>query len=172
MNQQQVDQYFATCEQFLLDVANRIPITFDAPFKRVVPTGGSVYVFFINGVPFYVGETTSIRQRLGGHMRNPENHVMALKLARLLHDQIHGVGSAGSTRKFPEPHKQSTRAWIETNLQVAFLQMPIGRKELEELLITKHSPEFNKRYPVLPPPPSSPPNTTQQPTGAPSGAGG
>jgi GIY-YIG catalytic domain-containing protein len=163
MNQQQVDEYFTACEQALLDVTNRTAITFDKAFKISIPPEGGVYVIFFGGAPFYVGETTSIRQRLAGHMRNPENHVMALKLARLLHDQAHGVGTAGSTRKFSEIHKRATRTWIATNLQVAFLAMPIGRKELEERLIAKHTPEFNKRYPFVSTL-CTLPNTTQQST--------
>lgn len=147
---QQVAAFLAAKEAELFKPDQRIAITFDADFRHALPATGGVYAFFHNDAVFYIGETTSLRQRLGTHMRNPENHVLALKIARQLFDHAHGDGTAGSKKKFDEEHKEATRKWVSENLRVAFVPIPIGRKELEDRLCSMHEPEFNKRYPVLP----------------------
>lgn len=134
----------------MFDANRRIAVSFDAKFREELPESGGVYAFFHANDIFYIGETTSLRQRLGIHMRNPENHVLALKIARQLYDRTHGKGSAGSKKKFEEAHKETTRKWVSDNLCVSFVALPIGRKELEDRLCMKHEPEFNKRYPALP----------------------
>jgi len=146
----EVDAYLNARAAELLDPARRRPIAFDEAFRASIPASGGVYAFFYGDELFYIGETTSLRQRLGNHMRNPENHVLALKIARQLHDRIHGEGSAGSQKKFVEEHKANTRQWVVENLQVAFVPLTIGRRELEERLCGLHAPTFNHRYPVLP----------------------
>ena len=83
-------------------------------------------------------------------MRNPENHVLMLKLTRLLWDKIHGEDQAGSRRVFPHEHRAVAMDWISENLTVSYLALGIGRKELEERLIANHDPSFNQRYPKLP----------------------
>jgi len=146
----QVNAYLEARAAELFDPARRLRITFDEEFRVSIPASGGVYAFFHGNQLFYVGETTSLRQRLAIHMRNPENHVLALKIARRLHDRIHGEGAAGSQKKFAEDHKGSMRRWVADNLQVAFVPLLIGRKELEERLCAQHAPMFNDRYPVLP----------------------
>jgi len=147
---EEVVAYFKALEAELLDPNRRTAFGFAAEFRESVPEAGGVYVFFHQGRVVYVGETTSLRQRLAVHMRNPENHVLALKIARLLYDKLNGSGSAGSARKFLESHKEATRQWAASNLHVAFADMAIGRKELEERLVAHHAPLFNARYPELP----------------------
>ena len=146
----QVAAFLAAREAELLAKDRRVAVAFTASFRHDLPASGGVYAFFHAGGLFYIGETTSLRQRLGTHMRNPENHVLALKIARQLFDRANGKGSAGSKKKFEEQHKEVTRQWVSKNLQVAFVATPIGRKELEDHLCGTHKPEFNKRYPVLP----------------------
>jgi predicted GIY-YIG superfamily endonuclease len=149
-SEKDVHTFFDSREAELTAPASRTPFEFTADFRKALPTKGGVYVVFHERDVIYVGETTSLRHRLGVHMRNPENHVLALKLARLLYDKANGNGSAGSTRKFKESHKAATREWIRQNLSVSYVHLPIGRKELEERLVGKYDPEFNKRYPQLP----------------------
>ena len=150
LTQAQIDAFLNAKEAELLDPGNRAPIHFGREYARSLPESGGTYVFFFHDEVFYVGETTSLRQRLAVHMRNPENHVLILKIARLLYDEINGPGLAGSRRKFDESHKARSRRWVERHLRVALVDLGIGRKELEERLVQKHSPPFNERYPSLP----------------------
>jgi len=136
-------------DRHLSDPQNRAAFAYTTHFRARLPQHGGVYVFFLNDEVVYVGETKSLRQRLGNHMRNPENHVLALKIARLLFDILNGPGAAGSRRAFAEDHKQLTRDWVARSLQVAWLPVQLGRKELEEFLIEAYDPEFNKRYPTV-----------------------
>ncbi|MFC7300294.1 GIY-YIG nuclease family protein [Cognatiluteimonas weifangensis] len=146
----EIAAFFDARQAELLDLSRRVPMTFAREFRINLPIEGGVYVFFFQSSVFYVGETTSIRQRIGMHMRNPENHVLALKIARHLYDRSHGLGAAGSQKKFSEQHKESTRQWIQEHLHVCYVPMLLGRKELEERLVCQLNPEFNKRYPQLP----------------------
>jgi predicted GIY-YIG superfamily endonuclease len=146
----EVNAYLDARGAELLDPARRGNVAFDEAFRTSIPATGGVYAFFYGNELFYIGETTSLRQRLANHMRNPENHVLALKIARQLHDRIHGEGAAGSQKKFVEEHKESTRQWVVQNLQVAYVPLTIGRRELEERLCAQLAPMFNHRYPVLP----------------------
>ncbi|MEM9560232.1 MAG: hypothetical protein AAF995_07985 [Planctomycetota bacterium] len=142
--------YFSACESDLLAAENQMQIRFGAQFAVTIPRSGGAYLFHFQDRVLYAGETTSLRQRLAVHMRNPENHVLILKIARQLYDWEHGHGASGNRRRFDEAHKERSRQWVEQHLSVSFRQMRIGRKELEEFLVERHQPEFNKRYPTLP----------------------
>ena len=144
------DSHFEEAEEYLLNPVNRVPMEYTSDFKNNVSESGGSYIFFHNDLIIYTGETTNIRQRLGVHMRNPENHVLMLKLTRLLWDQIHGEGEAGNRRVFPHDHRAVVMGWISDNLTVSYLSLGIGRKELEERLIINHGPSFNQRSPHLP----------------------
>lgn len=146
----EIGRFLTAREAELFDSQLRVVAALDTQFRDSLPVGGGTYAFFHGDSIFYVGETTSLRQRLATHMRNPENHVLLLKIARLLYDQEHGDGTAGKMKKFEEAHKKKTRAWVRNNLHVAHARLSIGRKELEEMLVSKHSPPFNERYPKLP----------------------
>ena len=142
--------HFVAAEAYLLDPANRVQMAYDNNFRENIEQTGGSYIFFYGDIVMYTGETTNLRQRLGVHMRNPENHVLMLKLTRLLWDQLYGEGAAGNRRVFPHDHREHVRNWISEHLTVAYLSLNIGRKELEERLIGNHDPPFNQRYPHLP----------------------
>jgi hypothetical protein len=149
-SQQDVEDFLRDQENELMAAKGRRKMSFSDRFRNSLPESGGIYAFFCKGKIFYVGETTCLRKRLASDMRNPENHVLALKIARLLYDAKYGNGSAGKEKKFEEAHKAATRKWIEDNLRVKCFSMLIGRRELEERVHANRRPEFNDRYPQLP----------------------
>jgi hypothetical protein len=97
-----------------------------------------VYAFFVMGRLQYVGETSSVRDRMVD-MLDTRHHVLRSHLGA---DWLEGTPyyrPASSKRQFPLHIEELLNYFIRTYVTVRITYTLIGRKELEDWLTRKHA---------------------------------
>lgn len=130
-------------EQEILSQTKRMDFNVDPKWKKDIPEKAGVYVFFENNEIVYIGETKSLRARMGD-VRRTVNHTLRRKIGTQLFSQIKGFQEATSKKKFPDHIEKSIDEYMN-KLNVTIFPIPFGRSEVEEFLINKYEPRFNSK---------------------------
>ena len=111
-----------------------------------VTTAAGVYVFREGNEYIYVGESGSIRGRMND-MLNSQHHNLRRALGKRLFGHRNDFEMATSKKKFPLAIEALLTGYINTQLEVVYLPVALGRKELEEWVDADIKPEYrlNKR---------------------------
>lgn len=109
-----------------------------------MPALPGVYAIFEVEELVYVGETGNLAGRMID-LTDTRNHTLRRTMGAVLFAGCTGFETATSSRKFPSEIETQLRAHFESKLSVALLPMSIGRKEVEEYMINKFSPKYNKK---------------------------
>jgi excinuclease UvrABC nuclease subunit len=106
---------------------------FDAP---------GVYVFFEKNNIVYVGETTSIKERMRDVL-DTRHHTLRRKIGALNFSDMLGFRKANSKTKFTPQIEELVSKWMVKNMELSFIKLDLGRKELEESIIKSYKPKYN-----------------------------
>ncbi len=133
MDKSAIDQYLEGLKTQLLNKDNWKQIVLSRNWARLAPNEAGVYVLRRGEQSLYVGETGNLRGRMLDLLDSRQHSVRRTLGARLYGDQ-EGFVKATPSRKFPPQFEQLMNEYITSNLMVAYVVVPLGRKELEELV--------------------------------------
>ena len=121
-----------------------IPIRLTTEWAKRFPEKPGVYCVFAKGELIYVGETGNLRGRMRD-LRDTRNHSLRRQLGDEVFGGCRGFRSANSSRKFPRVIEDRLNRHMERHLLVRGLSVLLGRKEIEEQLIDRERPRYNRR---------------------------
>lgn len=133
MNQETVNHYLRTKQAELLHSDNWKHIVLTRAWAQTVDDEAGVYALKRDNQLIYVGETGNLRGRMLD-LLDSRQHSVRRTLGGHLYGDREGFVKATPSRKFPPQFEQLLNEYITTNLMVAYVVVPIGRKELEELV--------------------------------------
>ena len=120
------------------------------PFKSVrtnykeVPREPGVYALFEENNIVYIGETGSLRGRCE-NLCDTRNHSLRRSIGEFLFTDLAETERATAKRKFPDALEHELADWMEKNLTISYLSVPLGRKELEEFVCLMYKVRYNSR---------------------------
>jgi excinuclease UvrABC nuclease subunit len=120
----------------------RLTITLNRAWSRDFFDGPGVYVFFEKNNIVYVGETTSIKERMRDVL-DTRHHTLRRKIGAFNFSEVPGFKKANSKAKFITQIEDLVSEWMNKKMKFSFVQASLGRKELEELIIKRYSPKYN-----------------------------
>ncbi len=106
-----------------------------------IPAKNGIYGVWSGKELKYVGETSDIRDRMKDLGRNVHNHTLAVKLANK-----YFKGKKWSQKKtLPKRLVSKLHEKIKGDFKISFLPLSMGRKEIEEYIVKKRNPVYNKK---------------------------
>lgn len=133
MEKSTIDQYLEGLQTQLLSKDNWKQIVLSRNWARLAPNEAGVYALRRGEQLLYVGETGNLRGRMLDLLDSRQHSVRRTLGTRLYGDQ-EGFVKATANSKFPPQFEQLLNEYITSNLMIAYVIVPIGRKELEELV--------------------------------------
>jgi hypothetical protein len=127
----EIERYLENLELQLVDSGNWQTIFLTRQWTSSVPNKPGVYVIKERGIIVYVGESGNLRGRMKD-LLDSRHHTVRRTIGRKLFSDIEDFTMATSRAKFPEHIEQSLNDHICKNLTIAYLEVQLGRKELEE----------------------------------------
>lgn len=96
-------------------------IPFSEDWGSTFPDHGGVYVIWKGDVPSYVGETSGLSSRMTTDLKRPNNHAFTKKvsISTEITDSV------------------ALKSYIAETYKVSFVQVDLGRAEIEEYLILR-----------------------------------
>lgn len=134
-------EYLNNLKDALLKV-ERKDIEISREWANGFPNKAGVYVVYENLTLVYVGETKSIRDRMSD-MLDTRHHTLRRKIGEINFSDLNDFKKATSKLKYPLSIEKMVNDWLSNKMQLSFLPMKIGRKELEELIIKDLKPKYN-----------------------------
>lgn len=95
-----------------------------------------VYIFIHEGKVIYAGECSEFHRRMYRHKKRSEVSTMRRAIGR----SVFGQAKSG---KYPKDIEKKIDDYISV-LKIKYLPVAFGRKELEEYIIVKEKPIYNK----------------------------
>ena len=130
------EKYIRTLEKNLLS-ADRNKAEITHKWANTFPTDSGVYMARQGNKIVYVGETGSLRGRMQD-MLDTRHH----NLRRHIGFELFGE-KASTTEKFKDEKALDT--FIKENIFISFIVVKLGRKELEERIVAKFDPKYNRK---------------------------
>lgn len=137
-------QYLNTLAEKLIHKSPKEHINLTRGWAKQFPKEAGVYVLFESGELVYAGETGSIRGRMTDYL-DTRHHTVRRKIGALNFSKVKGFESANSKLKFPAHIEKLVINWLEKKVELCYLVVDLGRKELEEYIISEHSPKYNSK---------------------------
>jgi len=142
--EKEIEKYFEEIESELLKKEKRISVKFGKEWTNQFPAKPAVYMFFEDGKICYIGETGSIKGRMGD-LRNTKNHNLRRNVGAAKFSEHKEYIKASSSRGYHKEIEEFLNITLEKNFAVSYFEIQIGRKEFEEWIYTKHN-SINKLY--------------------------
>ena len=127
-----------------LKKTNRHKISLKRKWTSIFPSCAGIYIVFEKGKLVYVGETGNLKDRMKDLGRTV-NHTLRRAVGNEKFCYIKGWEKATSKRRFNDKIEKLITGYFRKNMEVSFLAIPLGRKELEEWIIEKFKPHYNKK---------------------------
>lgn len=142
----EIDQYIEELKKSLLSPDNFQEVVMTREWASKVPSVAGVYVFKDSEKIVYVGETGNLRGRMKD-LLDSRHHTIRRTIGERFYCDINGFSKATSRNKFPEHIEDLVNVYICNKLSIAFLEVKLGRKELEEHIhsIIETEVRLNKR---------------------------
>ncbi len=140
----QIKSYLENREKVLINRRNRKKIKLSRDWVNKLPAEPGIYVVFENNKVVYVGETGNIRGRMKD-LLDSRHHILRRNIGRYNFSNEPNYENATTKKRFPEHIEKKVNQWLEKKTKVSILPLKIGRKELEETLVRKYNPKYNKR---------------------------
>ncbi len=136
-------KYLNTLKENLLN-SKKLDIEISRNWNDNFPRKAGVYVFFENDTIVYVGETTSLKDRMKDVLRTL-NHTLRRKIGEHNFLNHKNYTKASSITKYHPDIESKVDQWFTKKMKMSFLPVPLGRKELEELLVKEYNPKYNSK---------------------------
>lgn len=132
-----IEEYLIGLEKNLLNVNIKKPIVFSKEWVNTFPDSAGVYILRRDDKICYVGEASSLRSRM---YKLTTKHVVRWKIAKNDFWEKHGKFDS---KNIPEEVKFAILELLSKDFELSFIEVPFGRKELEQRIIDKYSPIYN-----------------------------
>lgn len=136
-------KYLNTLKENLLN-SKKLDIEISRSWNDNFPREAGVYVFFENDTIVYVGETTSLKDRMKDVLRTL-NHTLRRKIGEHNFSNHKNYTKASSITKYHPDIEIKVDQWFTKKMKMSFLPVPLGRKELEELMVKEYNPKYNSK---------------------------
>jgi hypothetical protein len=130
-------------ESILLDKSNWLNMELTRDWARTFSKSSGVYMLFENKQLVYIGESGSITGRVMD-MLNSRHHTVRRAIGEKRFAHVNGFAKATSSIKFP-PHIEELVQSLLLTFKISALPISFGRKEFEEYIQAKYSPELNRK---------------------------
>jgi len=137
-----VKKYLADLESKLINNKRKNLIELTRSWAKTFPNKAGVYVLFEGNNLVYVGETQSIKERMND-LLDTRHHTVRRKIGLFNFFSTEGFKLANSKIKHPVHIENLVCKWIKSKNKMSYLEVELGRKELEEYLVIKYSPKYN-----------------------------
>jgi len=128
-----IQEYLEDLIAQLLEKDNWQQIIMTRAWAKNIPQEAGVYVIKENDKIVYVGETGNLQGRMCD-LLDSRHHTVRRTIGERLFNQKDGFEKATTRKKFPEHIETLVNEHICTKLILSYLVVPLGRKELEELI--------------------------------------
>ena len=105
--------------------------------KKSIPKSPGCYIAWQNDAIIYVGETTNLFKRIR-KMTRMGGHSLRKRIGRRMYNE------PKSTKRFTPVKEEKLNQYLIDNIKISYLVVKLGRKELEEIIMDKYDPEYNK----------------------------
>lgn len=141
-----IGEYLRALQSKLLHADNWKAIRFSKEWVGQAPNAAGVYVLKEGNNLVYVGETGNLKGRMRD-LLDSRQHCLRRTLGEKLYSTQEGFLKATASTKFPGQFEVLLNQHMTTSLMIAYLEVPLGRKELEELIDSELCPTYrlNKR---------------------------
>lgn len=143
MNNINIQEIIKDYDKQIITKRKRRNIDLTNEWVKQTPRDPGIYVIFKNKKIVYTGESGSIQGRMND-LRKTVNHTLRRSIGGKYFSKAKGFKKATSKMKFP-PHIEKKIDNYICGLDVLFLPIEFGRKEMEEYLINKYKPIFNTK---------------------------
>lgn len=140
---ERIEIYLTKLEDDLINGKRKI-IQFSPEWIKSFPAKAGVYIVREEGKICYCGESGNIQKRMKD-LFDTRNHSLRIKIGNLRFSETQGFKKATSSNKFPDFIEKKLNQIFEDNFEVSAIPVEIGRKELEERIVEKHTPIYNTR---------------------------
>jgi len=142
MTKSEIVEHLIKLEYNLIVAAKKQKPELTRIWANTFPNSAAVYIFREEGEICYVGETGNLRGRMNDIL-NTKNHSLRRNLGKSIFlnhvDYIH----ATSKVSYPANLEELLNERFRTKLTISFLEIGLGRKELEERIFGKFKPKYN-----------------------------
>ena len=140
---QRIEDYLSKLENELLN-GNWRTFENSINWAEQFPSAAGVYAVKDEGIICYVGESGNIKKRMRD-LLDTRNHSLRRSIGGARFAGQEGYEIATPSRKFPPRFEEELNRVLEDNFEVSAIEVPIGRKELEERMVEKLKPKYNTR---------------------------
>jgi hypothetical protein len=139
-------EYLEEKREKLLHADNWQKISLTRIWTASIPQEAGVYAIKENERIVYVGETGNLQGRMND-LLDSRHHTLRRTIGHNLFSNTEGYVQATTKLKFPLHIEALLNKHICANLSIAYLTLPLGRKELEEFIERQieQSVRLNKR---------------------------
>ncbi|MFC5449148.1 hypothetical protein ACFPOG_12820 [Paenibacillus aestuarii] len=124
-----VDQALATTQKYAM---------YSTSFNTAAPMEAGLYFVWENQDLVYVGESGNIKKRMA-NLKSTPNHTLRRKIGQSLGYTLQ------KNDMFLPLEEQHLNLYCSTHCEVAFVPIPVGRREIEENFIFRVSkPKYNQ----------------------------
>lgn len=141
MTTPEIQDYLQHLEYRLLNEEPRNSIKFNRTWANQFPNAAAVYLFREGDEVVYVGETGSIKGRMND-LLNTKNHTIRRNIGNLHFSNHKDFEKASSKKSFHPEIEFLLNEKMTNDLTISFIEIELGRKELEEQLYEKFSPKY------------------------------
>jgi hypothetical protein len=126
-------KYLTQLTEKLLKPENFKQVVMTRDWANKIPSKAGVYVFKNNDKIVYVGETGNLKGRMLD-LLDSRHHTIRRTIGVNFYSTIEGFVKATTKIKFPEHIELLVNEHICDRLLLAYIEVSLGRKELEELI--------------------------------------
>ena len=144
MNLTEAREYLNSLANNLCE-AKKINIELNRKWSNNFPNEAGVYIFIEEDKIVYVGETISIKKRMK-NVLDTRHHTIRRKIGQFNFSDKTGYAKASSKLKFNSAIEKEVDNWMTDKMKFSFLQINLGRKELEDYISNMHKPKYNSVY--------------------------
>lgn len=144
IKQEVMERYFSSFCNHLEKKSNAREIELTRVWVNKIPKKSGVYLVFDEAKIIYVGESGNLSGRMTD-MLDSRHHVLRRNLGSSLYENMPKFEKASVKSKFPQEFEDKLNEYIQSKLMINIVTVELGRKEIEERLIEKHKPSYNRK---------------------------
>ena len=144
LSDKQIQSYLGDMENKAIKNEAKKKVELFGDWVKGFPTEPGIYVAFEDGNIVYFGETGNIRGRMRD-LQDSRHHTLRRNIGRRNFSSEIGYEDANTKKKFPRHIEEKVDHWLRERIKISVLPTKLGRKELEEELIKKYDPKYNKK---------------------------
>jgi excinuclease UvrABC nuclease subunit len=144
LTKKEIEDYISVLENALMCESESICPIMTRDWANSFPDKAGVYIFRIKNELCYVGETGSIKGRMMDVL-NTKNHNLRRIIGETQFQSHPEYSKASSFKSFVMEIELGINEYFKRKLNISFIVVELGRKELEEYLFEKYQPRYNQK---------------------------